>query len=72
MSCKACGELLAAYKHAVKLYSTAELKCRGMLGDDLQLALEELKRLRQACRDADDALMAHLSQHHKRHSTQQF
>ena len=64
LSCKACDELLAAYKHAVKRYSTAELKVRGLLGDDFQLALKKLKRLQQACRDADDALNAHLSQHH--------
>ena len=29
----------ALYKHAVKLYTTAERSCRGLVGDDVRLAL---------------------------------
>ena len=35
----------------------AERGRRGLLGDDFQRVRKELKRLKQACRDADDALL---------------
>jgi hypothetical protein len=34
MGCDRCHELLAAYKGAVALYTTAERKIRGLIGDD--------------------------------------
>ena len=61
--CKTCDDLLAVYKRAVKLYADAELSCRGLLGDDFRQAWKEMERLRQACREADDAVLAHLRQH---------
>ena len=64
MACKTCDDLLAAYKRAVKVYTNAEPSFRGLIGDEFQLAFKELKRLGQACRDADEALMAHLRHDH--------
>ena len=64
-TCEACNDLLGAYKRAVRLYKDAELGCRGLLGDDLRLALKELERLRLACRNADEALLSHLRQDHR-------
>jgi excisionase family DNA binding protein len=66
MECKTCDALLAAYKQAVNLYTNAGQSFRGALGDDSRLAFKELRRLRQACKDADNALMAHLHQDHWR------
>ena len=66
MDCKRCEELLATYKHAISLYTTAQQRIRELLGDDFILAFKELKRLRLECRNADDALMAHLRQDHGR------
>ena len=64
MVCKTCGELLAAYKHAVRLYTHAERSNRRMLGDVSRLTFEESYRLRRACIDANDALKAHCRQDH--------
>ena len=66
MECKTCDALLAAYKQAVNLYTNAGQSFRGALGDDSRLALKELRRLRQASKDADNALVAHLHQDHWR------
>ena len=72
MVCKTCDDLLAACKRSVRLFTDAERGCQGLHGDDFQLALKELKRLRQACRDADDTLMAHFSQHHNGNRLNEF
>jgi hypothetical protein len=40
MLCKTCDILLSTYKQAVKLYADAELRCRGMLGDDPSVGVE--------------------------------
>jgi hypothetical protein len=61
MECQTCDELLAVYRDAVSLYNNAD---RELLGGNFGLALQELKRLKQACRDADDALMEHLRKEH--------
>ena len=45
-------------------YVDAGQGSRGLLGDDFQRIRKELKRLKQACRDADDALLAHLGLDH--------
>ena len=66
VDCKRCDELLAAYKDAISLYTNAQRRIRGLLGDNFILAFKELKRLRLECRHADDALMAHLRQDHGR------
>jgi hypothetical protein len=58
MDCQKCNELLAAYKHAVGLYMTAERNIRGLVWDDFQLAFKELEHLAQACMDAN-AVLAH-------------
>jgi hypothetical protein len=64
VDCKRCDELLATYKHPISLYTTAQRGIRGLVGDDFIVAFKELKRLRLECRNADDALMAHLRQDH--------
>ena len=64
MECKTCDELLGEYKRRVALFTNAERGFRGRLGDEFPLALQELKRLKQACRDADDALIEHCDQDH--------
>lgn len=66
MECKTCDALLAAFKHAVSLYTNAGESFRGALRGDSRQALKELRRLRQACKDADNALVAHLHQDHWR------
>ena len=64
MSCKACGELLDIYQHSVKDYATAVRKSRGLLGEELRLALKETIRLSEARKDANDALLAHFREDH--------
>jgi hypothetical protein len=64
MDCKTCDELLAAYKHAVSLYTTAQRGFLGPLVGDFDLAWKELKRLREACRAADDGLLGHWRTEH--------
>jgi hypothetical protein len=64
VDCKTCAELLTAYRHAVKLYTAAQGRFQGLLGDDFKLAWEGLKRLREACKAADEALLLHWHQKH--------
>jgi len=66
MGCDKCDELLAAYKHAVGLLTTAQLKIRGLVGDDFQLASKKLIRLHKTCVDANAAVTAHWRQEHER------
>jgi hypothetical protein len=65
MECTTCEALLASYKQVVSLYMNAEQSFRGALGGDSLLTLKQLRRLRQACKDADNTLMAHLRQDHR-------
>lgn len=64
MECQTCGALLAEYKQRVRLFTNAERRLRGTIRDDFRLTLKELQRLKQACRDADNTLIAHLRQDH--------
>jgi hypothetical protein len=64
VDCKTCAELLGAYRHAVKLYTAAQGRFQGLLKDDFKLAWEGLKRLREACKAADEALLLHWHQEH--------
>lgn len=64
MDCETCNKLLAAYKHCATVLTNAGLCIRGVRGEDFLPALKELKRLRQVCRDADDALITHWRQAH--------
>ena len=64
MACKTCDELLAAYKREVRLFGNAVLKISGALGDDSRLATQEAAHLQLKCREASDALLAHLRQQH--------
>jgi hypothetical protein len=64
MACKTCDELLAAYKREVRLFGNAVLKISGAPRDDSRLATQEAAHLLVKCRDANDALMAHLDQDH--------
>jgi hypothetical protein len=63
MACKTCNELLAAYERAVTLFGNAVLKIPGALGDDSR-AIQEAAHSLVQCRDASDALLAHLHQEH--------
>jgi len=65
MVCERCNELLAAYKQAVGVYTSAQRNIRGLLGDDFQLALKKLQRLHVACVDANAAMTAHCRQDHR-------
>jgi hypothetical protein len=64
MGCDRCNELLTAYKHAVSLFTTAQRKIRGLVGDDFQVASKELVRLHKTCMDANAAVTAHWRQDH--------
>jgi len=64
MVCKTCHDLLAAYKEAVSLYQTAVWKNSALAIGHFMLAFKQTKRLRKACRDANDAFMKHWSQHY--------
>ena len=64
VGCKRCSELLADYRDAVSVLTDAGRKFQGPARGDFPVALKELKRLRQACKDADDALIEHWRQEH--------
>jgi hypothetical protein len=64
MDCETCNNLLAAYKHCARVLTNVGLCFRDVSGEDFPPALTELKRLRQVCRDADEALIAHWRQAH--------
>jgi hypothetical protein len=53
-----------AYKRAVGVYTTAQRRFQGLLRDDFKLEWKELKRSREACEAADEALMAHWRKEH--------
>jgi hypothetical protein len=59
MDCQKYNELLAAYKHAVGLYMTAERNIQGLVWGDFQVAFKELEHLAQECMDATAAVLAH-------------
>jgi hypothetical protein len=69
MSCQLCANLLAAYEHAVSLYTTSVSEIKTLVGDDFAISDPRGGRQRQACRErhkawmARDALMAHWRQH---------
>jgi len=64
MACKTCDKLVAAYKLEVRLFGNAVSKISGTLGDDSRLATQEAAHLLAKCRDANEALLAHLRQEH--------
>jgi hypothetical protein len=66
MACRTCLELLNACKRSVTLFTEAERNMRGLLGDDFQVAMNELQRLHRACMDANGAVTAHWQQEHQR------
>ena len=68
MNCKTCDDLLVAYQRAVRLYKTAARDIGTLVGDDFRRASKQAELLRQACRDADSAVMAHLRQDHSNFS----
>ena len=68
MACKTCDELLAAYERGVTLFGNAVLKISGALGDDSRLAIQEAAHSLVQCRDANDALLAHLRHEHRNHN----
>jgi PAS domain S-box-containing protein len=56
MDCEKCDELLAAYKHAISRYTTAQQRFQRPLVGDFKLAWNELKHLREARKAAEEAL----------------
>jgi hypothetical protein len=64
MACKTCDELLAVYKREVRLFTNVLLNTPGVPGDDSSVTFQELDRLSQNCRGANEALLAHLRQEH--------
>ena len=66
MECKICDGLLAEYEQRVRLFTNAERRFQETKRDDFPLALTVLKRLKQACGEADDALLKHCRQEHGR------
>jgi hypothetical protein len=64
LACKMCDELLVAYKRAVGLYTNAARTMPEMLGDEYPLAIKEMTSLSEACKAANDALLAHLRENH--------
>jgi len=64
VDCKTCDELVGGYKVAISLYITAQRGFKGPLLGDFKVAWEELKRLREACKGADEALLAHWREEH--------
>jgi hypothetical protein len=63
MDCPTCNELLAAYRHSVSLFKDAVQNIPGAQ-EDSGLAVEQADRLKLKCREASDALMEHLREHH--------
>ena len=64
MACETCDDLLSAYQRSVRLFGNAVSKISGTLGDDSKLATQEAAHLLVKCRDANEALLAHLRQEH--------
>ena len=69
MSCRRCDELLATYRRDVTLFGNVVLKVAGAIGDDSRLAVKEMDRLSQNCKETSDALIAHWRQDHGNHSS---
>ena len=64
MACKTCNGLLTAYNREVRLFGNAVSKISGAVGDDSRLATQEATQLLAKCRDAKEAVLAHLRQEH--------
>jgi hypothetical protein len=64
MACKTCDKLLGTYKREVTEFRNAVLNVSGAVGDDSRLAIKEMERLSQNCKDTGDALMEHWRQDH--------
>ena len=64
MVCKTCEDLFAAYSHHIRVFTNAVLNIPGVLSDDSRVTPQELERLGQNCRAANNALMAHLRHDH--------
>jgi hypothetical protein len=65
MACKTCDDLLSDYKREVRLFINVVLKIPGQLGDDSRVTPQEMDRLSQKCRGANEALLTHLRQEHR-------
>jgi len=58
MVCKTCENLLTTYDHAVRLFTHAVQNV-----SDIRRLARDAKPMEQNCKDASDALMAHLREH---------
>ena len=63
MDCPNCNDLLASHRHSVSLFKDAVQNIAGA-GDDSRLGVEQAEGLKLKCRQASDALMEHLREHH--------
>lgn len=58
MNCQSCAKLLAAYEHAVSLYTTSVSQIRTLDRDDFRVAFPETKSVQLARRERHNAWMA--------------
>ena len=66
MGCDRCNELIAAYRDSASLFRNAVWNVAGAQGPDHRAAVQEMTRLQQTCKDANDALREHMRQAHPR------
>jgi len=62
--CKTCDALTGNYRHLISLFKNAVRNFIGAIGEDSRLGAAEVERLRRACHEADDRLMAPWRQDH--------
>ena len=70
MGCDRCDELFDTYKRSVGLLRNALRRGAGARGLDHGLAVQEMTRLQETCRDANDALREHMRQAHPRNENE--
>ena len=64
MGCDRCDELFDTYQRSVGLLRNVVRRVAVAQGPDHWLAVQEMTRLQEICRDANDVLREHLRQAH--------
>ena len=64
MGCDKCDELIDTRKRSISLLRNAVRKVAGAQWPDSRMAVQEMTRLQQTCRDASNALREHMRQAH--------
>ena len=64
MGCDRCDELFDTYQRSVGLLRNAVRRVAVAQGPDHWLAVQEMTRLQETCRDANDVLREQLRQAH--------